>query len=136
VVLREGEGGPEIVLGCRRRDRDSVTWVLPKGTPDAGESVEQTALREVGEETGLTTRIVAPLGAIQYFFVHDRTRIHKTVHFFLMEPTGGQLSDHDLEFEQVRWVSLAEAETLMSHATEKEIVARATRQLTAEGAQA
>ena len=110
-----------------------MSWVLPKGTPNAGETTEQTALREVAEETGLEVRITAPVGAIDYFFVHDRTRIHKTVHFFLMEPTGGSLERHDHEFEDVRWVSLSEAETLMSHETERSIVARAADALEVPG---
>ena len=109
----------------RRRGRDSVTWTLPKGTPDPGETVEETALREVGEETGLEVRIVAPLGAIEYDFVQDGTRIHKTVHYFLMDPVGGDLSQHDREFADVRWVPFGEALRLLSFDTERGLVARA-----------
>jgi 8-oxo-dGTP pyrophosphatase MutT (NUDIX family) len=119
------ETGPEVVLGRRRRERDGVTWSLPKGTPEQGETTEQTALREVAEETGLSVRIVAPVGHIEYHFVQGGIRIHKTVHYFLMEPTGGDLADHDHEFEEVRWVALSEAESLMSFPTERRIVARA-----------
>lgn len=119
----------------RRRGRDSVTWTLPKGTPDPGETTEQTALREVGEETGLEVRILEPLGSIEYDFVQDGTRIHKTVHYYLMEPTGGDLSRHDAEFERVRWVPFDEADTLLSFATERELVAAAMGRLdAAEGA--
>ncbi len=102
-----------------------MTWVLPKGTPDADETTEQTALREVAEETGLEVRIVAPVGAIDYFFTQSGTRIHKTVHFFLMEPTGGRLEDHDHEFDEVRWVPLEEARALLSFPTERQIVEQA-----------
>ncbi|MEO7118439.1 MAG: NUDIX hydrolase [Candidatus Limnocylindrales bacterium] len=125
IVIRRVAEGPEIVLGKRRRERDGVTWSLPKGTPDAGETTEQTALREVFEETGLEVRIVAPVGPIEYWFVQRGTRIHKTVHYFLMEATGGDLGQHDHEFDEVRWVSLTEAEALMSFDTERAIVARA-----------
>lgn len=119
----------------RRRGRDSVTWTLPKGTPDPGETVEETALREVGEETGLEVRIVEPLGAIEYDFVQDGTRIHKTVHYFLMKPVGGDLARHDTEFERVRWVPFDEADELLSFATERELVATAAARLdTTEGA--
>jgi 8-oxo-dGTP pyrophosphatase MutT (NUDIX family) len=125
IVIRQVADGPQLILGKRRRDRDGVSWSLPKGTPNDGETREQTAMREVGEETGLEVRIVAPVGPIEYFFVQSGTRIHKTVHYFLMEATGGDLSMHDHEFEEVRWVDLGDAETLMSFATERDVVARA-----------
>ena len=108
-----------------------MTWTLPKGTPDPGESVEETALREVGEETGLEVRILEPLPSIEYSFVQDGTRIQKTVHYFLMEPTGGDLSRHDAEFERVRWVRFDEAPALLSFPTERELVATAADRLAA-----
>lgn len=113
----------------RRRSRDAVTWTLPKGTPDPGESTEQTALREVAEETGLEVRIVEPLPSIEYAFVKDGTRIRKTVHYFLMEPVGGDLSRHDHEFEAVRWVPFDEATNLLSFQTERDLVAAAAARL-------
>jgi 8-oxo-dGTP pyrophosphatase MutT (NUDIX family) len=125
IVIRRIATGPQIVLGKRRRDRDSVTWSLPKGTPNGGETTEETALREVEEETGLEVRILQPVDAIQYFFVQAGRRIHKTVHYFLMEPTGGDLARHDHEFDEVRWFDVAEAEAIMSFPTEREIVAKA-----------
>lgn len=121
MIRREGEVA-QIVLGKRRRDRVGVTWSLPKGTPSSGETQEETALREVQEETGLEVRIVEPVGAIEYFFVQGGRRIHKTVHYYLMEPTGGDLSAHDHEFDEVRWFALGEAETVMTFPTEREIV--------------
>jgi 8-oxo-dGTP pyrophosphatase MutT (NUDIX family) len=125
IVLREVDGRTEVVLGKRRRDRDGAAWSLPKGTPDGDETREATALREVNEETGLQVRIVAPVGDVRYSFVRAGRRIDKTVHYFLMEATGGDLADHDHEFEAVGWFELAEAEALMSYQTEREILARA-----------
>lgn len=125
IVVRVGQGRHELVLGLRRLDRDRELWTLPKGTPEPGETIEQTAIREVGEETGLGVRIVEPVGEIDYFFIQDRVRIHKTVHYFLMLPDGGDMTAHDLEFDEVAWIALDEATALMRHETERQIVARA-----------
>ena len=122
VVHRTLDGQTEILLVHRR---SPVLWALPKGTPDAGETLEETALRETREETGIEVEIVAPLSAIRYFFVRGSTRFHKTVHFFLMRPIGGALELHDGEFDEVRWVPVTEALALMNHATERSVVERA-----------
>jgi len=125
IVVRFEEGVPYLVVGSRRRDRGIVTWTLPKGTPNAGESREQTAIREVREETGLLVRITGPLDSIEYWFVQGGVRIHKTVHYFLMDAVGGDLSQHDHEFESVRWVSFEAAPDLLTFETERALVARA-----------
>jgi 8-oxo-dGTP pyrophosphatase MutT (NUDIX family) len=132
IVIRFDGSIPQFVAGCRRRERDSRTWTLPKGTPNAGETTEETALREVGEETGLEVRITAPLDSIEYWFVLAGTRIHKTVHYFLMEPTGGDLARHDHEFEEVRWVRFDEADSLLTFETERALVAKAAATLAVE----
>jgi 8-oxo-dGTP pyrophosphatase MutT (NUDIX family) len=134
VVVRAEADRPTFVVGMRRRGRDGITWTLPKGTPAAGETIEQTALREVTEETGLEVRIVEPIGAIEYDFVQDRRRIHKTVHYYLMEPLGGDLADHDAEFERVRWVSFDEAPGLLTFPTERELVASVAERLSGQAA--
>lgn len=123
-MLRRGQSGAQLLLGRRRRDRDGVTWSLPKGTPDGDETPQETALREVREETGLTVSILDSVGDIHYRFMRDGRRIDKTVHYFLMEACGGDLADHDQEFEEVRWFDLAEAETMMSFPSERDILAR------------
>ena len=131
IVIRYEAGRPSLVVGFRRRDHDrrGGTWTLPKGTPDPGEEIEQTAIREVEEETGLQVRILAVLPSISYTFVQSGARIHKTVHYWLMEPVGGDLSRHDHEFEQVRWVPLTEASALLTFETERGLVATAATAL-------
>jgi 8-oxo-dGTP pyrophosphatase MutT (NUDIX family) len=123
-VLRTISGVTEICLGKRQRagGRPGTTWTLPKGTPNDGETVDETALREVAEETGLQVRIVAPIGAIEYFFTEAGRRIHKTVHYFLMEAVGGSLDGHDHEFDEVAWLPLDEARSIMTFDTERQIV--------------
>ena len=119
MVHRRVEDRHEIVIVHRRAP---VLWALPKGTPDSGETLEETALRETREETGLEVQIEAPISSIHYFFVRGSTRFHKTVHFFLMRPVGGGLERHDEEFDAVRWAPVPEALALLTHATERSIV--------------
>lgn len=125
IVIRSQGDRLEFVVGRRRRDRDATTWTLPKGTPHAGETTEVTAIREVGEETGLEVEIVRRFESIEYTFVQSGTRIHKTVHYFLMIPTGGDLSRHDQEFETVRWIGFDDAPAILTFETERALVARA-----------
>lgn len=112
--------------------RNPKLWALPKGTPDSGETIEETALRETREETGLKVEIERPLRSIRYYFVRGSTRFHKTVHFFLMRPVGGALEDHDAEFDEVRWTDLEEALAILNHATERSVVEEAGIALAAE----
>jgi 8-oxo-dGTP pyrophosphatase MutT (NUDIX family) len=126
VVHRVVQDRTEIVLVHRRHPR---LWALPKGTPDAGETIEETALRETREETGLRVELEERLRSISYVFVRGRTRFHKTVHFFLMRPVGGDVSLHDHEFDEVRWLQLEEALELMTHATERSVVQEAAARI-------
>ena len=125
IVVRYVAGRPQLVVGSRRRERDIRTWTLPKGTPDRDETTEQTALREVAEETGLEVRITGPLDSIRYTFVQSGRRIHKTVHYFMMEPVGGDLARHDHEFDEVRWIDFDEAPAVLTFETERALVAHA-----------
>lgn len=117
VVVALPEGRARIVLCGRARPR---LWSLPKGTPNEGESLEETARREVEEETGLEVEIREKLGAISYWFVRsvDRVRCNKTVHFYLMQATGGDMDRHDGEFDEVRWFDSAEALRLINYPNE------------------
>lgn len=104
-----------------------VRWSLAKGTPDAGETLEQTALREVREETGLEVEIDGSLGSIDYWFA-DRgkdVRYHKTVHFYLMVPVGGATDQHDPEFDVVQWFEAEDALKNLAYANEVNVLKRA-----------
>ena len=124
VVYRRSEQGPEIVL-CGRSLLG--TWSLPKGTPDVGETLEQTALREVREETGLQVELEEQLGNIDYWFTHrsDDSRYHKTVHFYLMLARGGSVDLHDPEFDTVRWFPAGEALRVLTYPNEVVVLRRA-----------
>ncbi|MFF0144407.1 ADP-ribose pyrophosphatase YjhB (NUDIX family) [Amycolatopsis sulphurea] len=109
-----------------RLDRHGrLLWSLPKGHIEDGETVEQTAVREVKEETGISARVLRPLGTIDYWFVAQQRRVHKTVHHFLLEATGGELSDEDVEVTEVAWVPVAELETTLAYADERKLVRKA-----------
>ena len=81
-------------------------------------------MREVAEETGITGRIVAPLGSIDFWFTAEGRRIHKTVHHYLLLAVGGELSDQDVEVAEVAWVPLAQASGRLAHATERALLQR------------
>jgi 8-oxo-dGTP pyrophosphatase MutT (NUDIX family) len=132
VVHRTVDGRLQVVLVHRIRP---PLWALPKGTPNAGETLEETALRETREETGLEVALEAPLRSISYVFVRGRARFHKTVHFFLMRPVGGALEDHDHEFDEVAWLQAEEALELMTHATERAVVEQAVEMLAESSAE-
>ncbi len=119
VVLREGATGAEIAI-CGR-DSDGV-WGLPKGTPDEGESLEAAALREVSEETGLMVEIVKKIGVVDYWFASNGVRYHKWVHHYLMRSTGGNVADHDFEYDRVEWLPIDEAIRTLTFDNDKDIV--------------
>jgi 8-oxo-dGTP pyrophosphatase MutT (NUDIX family) len=130
VVYRRGQDGIEVVL-CGRTAEG--IWGVPKGTPDANESLEETAVREVGEETGLRVAIEAKIGTIEYWFARQGVRYHKFVHHYLMVATGGSLDDHDWEYDKVEWFPLEEACKALSYANEVKMVRKAVALIEGQG---
>jgi len=124
VITRLAGSTLEVVLVGRARPE---RWSIPKGTPIAGETLEQTAMREVREETGISVRILEPLGDITYWFSARGVRHHKTVYFYLLDAISGSVNDHDWENDFVEWLPEVEAIKRMSFASEVEIVERALR---------
>lgn len=109
------------VLIGRMDRRGRMMWSLPKGHIETGETAEQTAIREVGEETGIQGTVVAPLGKIDYWFVSEGRRIHKTVHHYLLRSTGGELSDADYEVSEVAWVPLRDLPRRLTYSDERRL---------------
>jgi ADP-ribose pyrophosphatase YjhB (NUDIX family) len=111
------------VIGRRDR-RGRLLWSLPKGHIEPGESPEQAAVREVAEETGIIGRIVGRLGTIDFWFMADGRRVHKTVHHYLLRAEGGELSDADVEVAAVAWVPLEEIGARLAYEDERALLAR------------
>ncbi|MGI8869292.1 MAG: NUDIX hydrolase [Mycobacteriales bacterium] len=123
-----GTGARAALIGRRSRGGD-LLWSLPKGHVESGETTEEAALREVAEETGITGKIIEPLGTIDFWFVAEGKRIHKTVHHYLMVATGGEISDEDIEVEAVDWVPLSEIDTRLAYDDERALAERARSML-------
>ena len=137
-VVREVSAGGLVVDDPRapaagvliaHRVRAGIAWTLPKGHLEPGESEEQAAVREVAEETGLTARVVAPLGTLDYWFVADARRIHKWVHHYVLAGAEGRLHTADVEVEDVAWVPLGEIADRLRYPDEKALVARLPKAL-------
>jgi 8-oxo-dGTP pyrophosphatase MutT (NUDIX family) len=101
--------------------RGRMLWSLPKGHIELGETAEQTAIREVAEETGIRGDVLASLGSIDYWFVTEGRRVHKTVHHYLLRFLGGELSDEDVEVSEVAWVPLKELPARLAYADERKL---------------
>ena len=120
-MLSEPAADAEVALIARRSAGGELQWTLPKGTQEPGESITDTAVREVREETGLEVELLVELDTIDYWFVWtpEQTRYHKFVHYFLMHATGGDPSRHDTESEEARWFSIDEAKRVMAFDNER-----------------
>jgi ADP-ribose pyrophosphatase YjhB (NUDIX family) len=125
LVLDSSEAGEARAALIGRIDRRGrLLWSLPKGHVEPGETAEDAAIREVAEETGITGRVVATLGTIDFWFVAEGRRIHKTVHHYLLLATDGELSADDIEVEEVAWVPLSELDERLAYADERRLVAK------------
>ena len=134
VVDRVGgeDGAPRAAVIARRNRAGRVEWCLPKGHPEGTETLEEAAVREVAEETGIQGRVLAPLGTIDYWFSVADKRIHKVVHHYLMEATGGRLTiedDPDAEAIDVAWVPVDQLDSRLTFPNERRIAGAAVRRL-------
>jgi 8-oxo-dGTP pyrophosphatase MutT (NUDIX family) len=123
---RGGKGGIEIALISVK---GGSVWCLPKGLIEKGEGLARAAHREVKEETGLDGRIIKLIDYIKYFYAHkeksETIRYLKIVYFFLMEYTGGDVSNHDSEVDDCQWFPIDESIKKVEYEDEKEILKKA-----------
>jgi len=124
LVIDDAGSPTRGVLIAHRLRGGRLAWTFPKGHVEKGETTQAAATREVAEETGLTARVLAPLGTLDYWFVADARRIHKWVHHFVLVDPTGELSTSDVEVEQVEWVPLTDMARRLRHREEKALVAK------------
>jgi len=130
VVVRGDE--VIVIVPTRRGAQGQRVLALPKGHVDPGETPDQTALREVREETGVDARLIERLGEVRYFYQRDGKRIFKRVTFYLFAYREGSLEEHDDEVEEARWMPLREAAEALSYEGEREMAERALSAIAAD----
>jgi 8-oxo-dGTP pyrophosphatase MutT (NUDIX family) len=141
-VKREFSAGGVLVRRLRGRwwlaairpaGKPEGTWALPKGLVSPGDSPEETALREVAEETGVEGRLDGKLGDVKYVYTWDGERIFKIVSFFLVRYSRGRIGslppEHAHEVAEVRWLPLDEAPRLLAYKGEREMAGKALGRL-------
>jgi 8-oxo-dGTP pyrophosphatase MutT (NUDIX family) len=118
------DGSPRIAVIGRRNRGGRIDWCVPKGHLEGSETIEEAAIREVAEETGLEATIIESLGSIHYEFSTPTSIISKTVHHFLMKQTGGNLTienDPDHEAVDIRWINVALLHEDLTHENERRL---------------
>lgn len=133
VIYRNVDKGIEVALIAVK---EGTVWCLPKGLVEEGENIARTAHREVKEETGLDGKIIKKIDHIEYFYSHkekeETIRYFKIVYFFLMEYTGGDVSEHDKEVDDCKWFSINEAIKKIEYEDEREIVRKAKEMIASD----
>ncbi len=131
VVYDVNEGQLQVILISHLNLRGKLIWCLPKGSVEEGETLKETALREVREETGVAGDILEKIGHIQYWFYsrQEEAKIFKTVHFYLLKYLKGNIEDHDGEVTEARWVSIQVGLEMLAHNSERGILEKAARYL-------
>jgi 8-oxo-dGTP pyrophosphatase MutT (NUDIX family) len=136
IVVDVHEGVARIAVIARRNRAGRIEWCLPKGHLENDETLQQAAAREVEEETGIEGRVLTELGTIDYWFATDQRRVHKFVHHYLLEATGGHLTienDPDHEAIDVAWLPLREAHEHLTFPNERRIARQAWARLAGDG---
>ncbi|MER0001102.1 NUDIX hydrolase [Corynebacterium sp. KPL4015] len=110
-----------VALIGRLDRRGRLLWSMPKGHVENDEAKEVTAEREVWEETGISGEVFADLGVIDYWFVSDGVRIHKTVHHHLLRFVDGIMNDEDPEVTEVSWIPVSELIEHLAYADERKL---------------
>ncbi len=124
VIFRRSNDMVEIALVAVK---GGDVWCLPKGLVEKGETPEETAMREVAEETGLRGKVIKKIGDISYWYYirGENAKCRKTVHFYLMEYEGGSTDDHSWEVDKAAWFIMDEALNKVSYKGDRGILEKA-----------
>ena len=106
-----------------------TVWRIPKGMVSEGETLEQTAIREVSEETGIISAIITRIGTAEWTYLYKGEYWDETVFFYLLRYISGDTNQHDEEFDEVKWFPLEEAVKVLFYSNEAEIAANAIKLL-------
>ncbi len=130
IIFKKDKEGIWVALISPREG----VWALPKGLVEK-EKREETAIREVFEETGLKGKILDELGYIDYWFFDkgEMAKVHKYVYFYLLEYKEGTIENHDWEVLEAKWFPLKEAKKVLTYPSEKEILEKAKAWLVEHG---
>ncbi len=129
LVVDQMSSEAQALLISRHDRRGRLIWSFPKGHLEEGETDRDAAIREVAEETGIQAAVLEPLGEIDFWFMADGRRIHKTVHHFLMVCEGGELCADDPEVESVEWVPLSAVSARLAYSDERALLKKARARL-------
>ncbi|MGV8124627.1 MAG: NUDIX domain-containing protein [Candidatus Xenobiia bacterium LiM19] len=126
VVYKKEGGRYKICLVAKKNKR---VWALPKGRLNPGENLEETAQREIAEETGLLTEVHEKLDEISYYFYWKDENVfyHKTVYFYMMPVIKENYCQRDTEVDAVIWLTLGEAYKKLTYLNEKEVMKKAQK---------
>jgi 8-oxo-dGTP pyrophosphatase MutT (NUDIX family) len=138
IAVIEPQRESEVPGKTGRAKSSKITLALPKGIVDPGEKPEQTALREVFEETGLKATPVAKLADIKYVYIRswgDQQKVFKIVSFYLFRYASGKIGeiadDMKVEVRQALWIPLADANRKLAYRGERDVVKKAQEYLKA-----
>ena len=122
LVLDRSGAVARAALIARHDRKGHLVWSMPKGHLESGETAEEAAVREVHEETGIESHVIGTLGTIDFWFMSLDRRVHKTVHHYLLEADGGELSDADAEVVEVAWFPIHDVAGLLRYPDERRLV--------------
>lgn len=118
--VRQAQGKKIQILVCQHSQHHG--WVFPKGLigdKEKGEKKEETAIREVKEETGIEAKIEGKIAPVTYWFVFEGEKVKKTVYYFVMKFTGGDIANHDFEMEEVEWIDYNDVSERLTFQSDK-----------------